>query len=160
MDNIDSIMANSTATYTEGTLSLPIGFSLLFTTDEISADLGEIFTIAGKSITHQYSGGATSFVFDGLTLSYNGEIASNGRTTVAIIFDASLSTLRLLVGGTLEDTVPCTTGAISGSNTVLTGSKPWNISDFRLYNKGLSDGAVNYYHLDASSTGLGVGRLG
>jgi hypothetical protein len=117
-------------------------------------------SIAGMIITHEYSGGVTSFVFRNSTLTYNGEITSGQVNTVAIIYDTSLSTIRLLINGVLVDTLPETTGAFLGTPTSLFGYKAWNVSDFRLFNTALSDGAVNYYHLDAASTGLAVGRLG
>tara|TARA_R110002096_G_scaffold2039_4_gene10595 strand:+ start:203 stop:622 length:420 start_codon:yes stop_codon:yes gene_type:complete len=139
---------------------MPTGFSVLFTTTEIAPTLGQIVHLAGTIITHEYSGGVTSFVWRSNTLTYNGEITSGQVNTVAIIYDTTLSTLRLLVDGVLVDTVPETTGAFLGTPTALVGHKAWNVSDFRVFNTALSDGAVNYYHLDAASTGLAVGRLG
>ena len=150
----------STLTYVETQLSLPVGFSLLFTTTEMDATLTTVATVADLLLNHESDGTTTVFTFDDIALSYTGNIISGQVNTVGIIYDASLSTIRLLVNGVLADTVEYIRAAISGSNTVLVGSKPWNVSDFRLFDAALSDGAVNYYHLDASSTGLGVGRLG
>ena len=153
-------MPISSLTYVSEALSMPTGFSVLFTTTEIAPTLGQIVVVAGLSITHEYSGGVTSFVWRNSTLTYTGEITSGQVNTVAIIYDTTLSTIRLLIDGVLVDSLPETTGSFLGTPTSLEGSKAWNISDFRLYNTALSDGAVNYYHLDAALTGLAVGRLG
>tara|TARA_R110001592_G_C12847803_1_gene721535 strand:+ start:283 stop:744 length:462 start_codon:yes stop_codon:yes gene_type:complete len=153
-------MANSSVTYQATSIIPPTGFTLLFTTTQISATLGDVINVGGITITHQYSGGVTSFTLLGETLNYTGEITAGQINTVAIVFDTSLSNLRLLANGVLVDTIEYLGNSVVALPVSLVGGKAWNVSDFRVFNKALSDGAVNYYHLDASSTGLGVGRLG
>ena len=140
--------------------SLPSGFTLLFTTSSIYGTLGDIIVMTnGIDISHEESGGVTTFICDGITLTYNGDLSS-GLTTIGIVYNASESLLKLFVGGELVDSQEYIKGSIDASDISLQGTKEWNVSDFRVYSKSISNGAIEYYNFDALGVGLATGRLG
>lgn len=158
----------SSVTYSD-IADLPNGFSLLFTTSDIYravpvvsggnsplANLAVLFD--SYVLSHEASGGVTTFTYDGVPLTYNGIIDS--LTSVAIVYNASESKISLYVGGELSSEADYIKGAITGGNVKLQGTRIWNISDLRIYKKALSAGAIEYYNLDAEKSGLALGRLG
>lgn len=142
----------------DGIGELSTGFTILFSTNYLSDEVGVLLELPDFEVSHSHSSGTHSFVIDGLTFNYVGVI--DDWVGVGIVFKANESSLSLYVDGVLVSSQELLRPPIPSGSVKVGDTKTARISDFRLYNKVISEGAIVYYNDDAKREMLALGRLG